>query len=42
VVQHAVPRELRVGVQFQGDPEANARLALLLVRLHGLPPVTGR
>jgi hypothetical protein len=42
VVQHALPRELRVGVQFQGDPEANARLALLLVRLHGLPPATGR
>jgi PilZ domain len=41
VVQHAVAQDLRFGVQFQGDPEANARLALILVRLHGRPPATG-
>jgi hypothetical protein len=41
VVQHALTRELRMGVQFQGDPEANARLALLVVRLHGRPTATG-
>jgi hypothetical protein len=35
VVRHASPAEGRVGVEFQGDPEAQAELAEQLVRRYG-------
>ncbi len=42
VVRHASRETRRVGVQFEGDPTATARLAVELVRRHGSsPPATG-
>jgi hypothetical protein len=35
LVRHASPAQGRVGVQFDGDPAASARLASELIRLHG-------
>jgi hypothetical protein len=40
-VQHALPEGRRMGVRFQGDPDANARLAEELVRRHGAAPPAG-
>ncbi len=37
VVQHARPEGRRIGVEFQGDPAVNARLAAALVERHGAP-----
>ena len=37
VVQHALRQDRRIGVEFQGDADANARLAVVLVRVHGAP-----
>jgi hypothetical protein len=41
VVQHALPEGRRMGVQFLGDPDDHARLALELVRRHGVAPPVG-
>lgn len=42
VVQHALREDRRIGVQFRGDADANAELAMALVRLHGVgPPSAG-
>jgi hypothetical protein len=37
VVQHALRADRRIGVAFLGDADANARLAVVLVRHHGAP-----
>jgi len=37
VVQHALHADRRIGVAFLGDADANARLAVVLVRHHGAP-----
>jgi hypothetical protein len=37
VVQHALRQGRRIGVEFQGDDAANARLAVTLVRVYGAP-----
>lgn len=43
VVRHARRAGRRIGVRFQGDAGANARLAAELVRQHGTaPPATGQ
>ncbi len=40
LVRHASRQKGRIGVQFNGDPAAQALLAAELVRRHGRPPTT--
>jgi hypothetical protein len=41
LVRHASSQTGRVGVQFEGEPSDNARLAAELVRRHAVPPPPG-